>query len=81
MLSRIKSSRTFLYLIFITIAALIFIYYLLSDTASNTLVNDVGKTAKTIVDTVTNSSLIEEVDLDSIKNIITDNTFSDILIT
>ena len=81
MLSRIKSSRTFLYLIFITIAALIFIYYLLSDTTSNTLVNDVGKTAKTIVDTVTNISLIEEVDLDSIKNIITDNKFSDILIT
>ena len=83
MLSRIKSSRVFLYVILITIALLIFIYYLLSDKASKVIVNQTGSAVNSIVECVSNTAkvIVEEVDLDAIKTIVPDAKFADIIIT
>tara|TARA_Y100001970_G_C14179831_1_gene829190 strand:+ start:1527 stop:1763 length:237 start_codon:yes stop_codon:yes gene_type:complete len=77
MLSKVKSSRTVLYLIFATISLLIFTYYLLSDKSSSKLVQD-----NTIVKTIGNKAaeIFEEIDLETIKTVIPDAKFADIII-
>ena len=69
-----------LYLIFITIALLIFTYYIFSDKSLPIKVVKAvkeggGNTANTIVE-----ELFDEIDLDSIKNIIPKTKFSEIII-
>ncbi len=76
MLNRVKSSRTMLYLIFITIALLILTYYIFSDkSVSIKAVKAGGNTTNKIIE-----ELFDEVDLDSIKNIIPQTKFSEIII-
>ena len=73
-----------LYLIFITIAILIFTYYIFSDKSAPIKVIKAvksvkaggGNTANKIVE-----ELFDEIDLDSIKNIIPKTKFSEIIIT
>tara|TARA_B100000809_G_C14696828_1_gene372681 strand:- start:304 stop:549 length:246 start_codon:yes stop_codon:yes gene_type:complete len=80
MLSKVKSSRAILYLIFITIAILILTYYIFSDKSLPVKVG--GNTVNTIIEAVTNTAnaIVEEIDLDSIKNIIPETRFSKIII-
>jgi hypothetical protein len=80
MLSKVKSSRAILYLIFITIAILILTYYIFSD--KSLPVKAGGNTVNTIIEAVTNTAnaIVEEIDLDSIKNIIPETRFSKIII-
>lgn len=85
MLSKVKSSRTILYLIFITIALIIFTYYIFSDKSTFIKVAQAGgnNTANTIIKAVTDTAnaIVEEIDLDSIKNIMPEAQFSKIIIT
>ena len=83
MLNKVKSSRAFLYIIFITIALFIFIYYLLSDKTNNVVIEQAGSAVNSIIDSVSNTAkeIIEEVDLDSIKTLIPDAKFANIIIT
>ena len=66
-----------LYLIFITIALLIFTYYIFSDKSAPIKAIKVrgGNTLNKIVE-----ELFDEIDLDSIKNIIPKTKFSEIII-
>ncbi len=68
-----------LYLIFITITLLIFTYYIFSDKSVPIKVIKAvkagGNTANKIVE-----ELFDEIDLDSIKNIIPETRFSKIII-
>ena len=83
MLNKVKSSRAFLYIIFITIALIIFIYYLLSDKTNNVVIEQAGSAVNSIIDSVSNTAkeIIEEVDLDTIKTVMPDAKFANIIIT
>ncbi len=76
-----KSSRTILYIIFATIGAFIFIYYLLDDKKlsikklpekiSTHIISEASKMT---------TDIIPEINLDEVKNIVSDAKFANILI-
>jgi len=80
LLSRVKSSRSILYIIFIVSLALIGGYYILGD-KKVVIKNAIGEVVENIVTKVIDiADPMAEINLDSITNLVSKAKFSDIII-
>ena len=79
MISSIKDSRTFLYMIFVVIFIMIIIYYMLGDKSIPIIKVPIDIPFSPSGNIV--KQFFEEVNLDSVKNLVKGSNFSNIVIT